>query len=256
LAEKLPKVVRILRARPLAVAFSGGLDSGVLLGLAQMVLPRDKILGLTICSEIMPRDDLLWAKSWCLRLGLRHIEVPFEHLALEKFVQNSPRRCYFCKRAMYLRLKEVAREEGFFLLADGTIWDDLFEARPGLQACRELGVESPLAQAGLTKVEVKILGRNLGFPRRKFFPQACLATRFLPGERITQDALKRVIRAEEALKGLGFQVFRVRVRGEEAVLTLRPKEWPRFWAFRREIYRELKDLGFKKIFFDLEAYTR
>ena len=150
----------------------------------------------------------------------------------------------------------MSQAEGFETLADGTIRDDLFEDRPGLQAIKELSVSIPLAAAGLTKKEIKILGRILGLPREKFRPQACLATRFLPGEEITREGIQQVKRAENFLKSLGFQVFRVRIRQKEALLQIAPEEGPLFWAQKEYLFRALKGMGFQKVLFDLQAYRR
>jgi len=255
--EKLETLVSLLQRRSrLALALSGGLDSGVLLAVSSLVLPRENLFALTISSEIMPKDDLRRSYLLAATFKVRQRFVPFDHLSLEAFQKNPADRCYFCKRAMYERLLEVASQEGFFFLADGTIREDLFEDRPGLRAIRELQVVIPLAEAGFYKKDIRDLSQALGLPGYHRPASPCLATRFPTGVPITRKGLRMVRRAEEFLRALGFERFRVRFKEGEARLEFAPQEFPNFWFQRGQILDQLKKLGFQKVFFDLEGYRR
>ncbi len=239
----------------MAVAFSGGLDSGVLLTVASLVLSPTRVLALTITSEIIPQPDLYRSVLITASLGVRHLLVPFDPLSLQAFQQNPPDRCYYCKLAMYEELWAVAYREGFRTLADGTILEDFLEDRPGFKALYELEVAIPLAEAAFYKRDVRAMWRALGFPEGERPSSPCLATRFPPGEPITSAKLRLVRLAEDFLRSLGFEHFRVRLKGKEARLEMVPEEEALFFQEREIILARFKELGFEKVFFDLEGYV-
>ncbi len=254
-AQKDNLLVRILSScGRLAIAFSGGLDSTVLLSRSVALLGPENVLALTVVSPIFPKEDLARAGETAFGLGVRLKGVFVDHLRLDTFVQNPPDRCYHCKKAMYEKLLLVARREGFYLLADGTHADDLKVHRPGLRAVRELGILTPLAEAGINKKEIRAYAHEKGLRVASLPAAPCLATRFLPGEIITRERLKQVQKAEDLLRFLGFRVFRVRVFRDEARLEFDPLEFESFWQKRKIITRGLKDLGFSRLFFDLQGY--
>ncbi len=244
---------RILRSFPaVAVALSGGVDSGVLAAAAVRILGPERVRTLTAVGPIFPSGEGQWARRTADLLGTDHREIFFDPLGLPAFLQNPPDRCYYCKRELLVRFRE---EAGGWVLCDGTQADDLRTDRPGLRALRELGVRSPLAEAGLSKEEVRALARNLGLPQARKPPSPCLATRFPPGEPVRREALERVARAEEILrKMLGLEVLRVRFVRGEARLEVPPSAMEAVFARRGEISRSLLDLGFKRVSLDLIGY--
>ena len=249
--EKLAALSRILSPLPgLSVALSGGLDSTVLLTLAARVLGRARTEALTVLSPIMEEGELTAARLICLKEGVKHRFVPFDHLAHETFRRNPPDRCYHCKRAMFERLLR----EASFPLADGTQQDDLREERPGLKALRELKILSPLKEAGFTKDELRRLARRLGLTQYLKEPSPCLATRILPGEEITKEKLSLVRKAEAYLRAQGFARVRVRFSRMRALVEVSPSQTEALWALGREIVAHLKGLGFKKVYFDPLGY--
>ena len=222
----------------------------VLLVLAARILGKARTEALTILSPIMEEGELAEARLICLKEGVRHRFVPFDHLTFETFRKNPPDRCYHCKRAMFERLLG----EASFPLADGTQKDDLREERPGLKALEELKILSPLKEAGLRKDELRALARRLGLRQCLKEPSPCLATRLLPGEEITEEKLSLVRKAEAYLRAQGFERVRVRVLRTRALVEVSPSQTKALWGFGREIVAYLKGLGFKKVYFDPLGY--
>lgn len=229
-AETLNHLENYLRQpRRAALLFSGGLDSSLLLAAAARVLGPG-CLAVTFTGPHIAPGEL--AAAWTLgrRLGVRHLVRSVDPLAVPDFRGNTPRRCYACKRAIITRAWEVARAQGAEVLWDGTNLDDLGDFRPGLQAARELGVASPLLEAGLDKAAIRDLSRTLGLPWQKP-AQSCLATRFPYGTPLTRGALERVGQGEAWLLRRGFSRVRLRVpEPGKARLELAPEEWSAFLA--------------------------
>ena len=241
----------------MAVALSGGVDSAVLLALAIRTLGGDSVLAITATGLIFPPEESELARRTASDLGVEHYELKFEPLGLPAFRENPPDRCYHCKKALFGEFLRVAREWGAEVIWDGTQLDDLSEERPGLRALKELGVESPLLLAGFRKFEIRELARKLGLPQAEKPPSPCLATRFPPGEPVTEEALKMVYEAERKLQDLlKVQPLRVRyLRGEARVEV--PEGALERAFYNREIWvKSLKLLGFKKVSLDLEGYGR
>jgi len=224
--------------------FSGGLDSGLLLAQGREALGE----GLTALTVVGPHTvpGETWA-AWRLarQHGVRHLLAQFDPLSLPDFRENTPRRCYACKRAMLARAGKVAAELQAEAIWDGTNLDDLSDFRPGLEAAREAGVVSPLLEAGFGKGDIRRLSRELGLPGDRA-PQSCLATRFPYNTTLSQVALARVGQAEAWLRARGFSRIRLRVRGEEVRLELPYEEWPAFLGLglRGPFLARLNSLGF------------
>jgi len=235
-----------LRRRPRVVLlFSGGLDSSLLLVLGREALGP----GLTALTLIGPHTapgEVAAAWQLTQKYQVRHLLATFDPLSLPDFRENTLNRCYVCKQAICAQAQEVAAHLKAEALWDGTNVDDLEDFRPGLQATREAGVESPLLSAGLGKQDIRELSRRLGLPADKP-SQSCLATRFPYNTTLSREALARVGRAEAWLRARGFGHVRLRVRGRQARLELATAEWPVFWGrgLRRPFLGYLTSLGFE-----------
>ena len=208
--------------------FSGGLDSTLLLALGVATL-GSRLTALTLTGPHTAPGELAAAWNLARRLGVKHFVQEIDPLRLSDFRNNTPERCYACKKAVIDRGWKVAQALGADSLWDGTNRDDLGDFRPGLKAARELEVASPLLELGLGKREIRELSQHLGLPWDKP-PQSCLATRFPYGTELTPEALAQVGRAEAWLKNRGFRHVRLRVRGEHTVLELKMEEMARFTA--------------------------
>jgi len=239
-----------------AVAVSGGADSAFLLHVAREELGTERVTALTARSRLMAEEEMASAEAVCRAEGVRQVVVDFEPLDVEGFAENPPERCYLCKRALFGALLERCAEEGLGTLAEGTNADDAGEYRPGLRALRELGVRSPLLEAGLKKADVRALSREMGLKTWDKPSLACLATRFPHGDRITAEGLSRVESAERLLRGAmpGLRQARVRVHGDMARIEVGPETMAEVLARRGEVSEGLKGLGFAYVALDLEGF--
>ncbi len=239
------------------VAFSGGVDSTFLTAVARDVLGRDRMAAATARSATYPEWEFEEARELARELDVRHLVFESDELAESDFTANPPTRCYYCKTALFSELQQMAREHGLDWVADGSMADDTQDYRPGMQACRELNVRQPLLEAGLTKDQIRALSERYGLPTSDKPAVACLASRFPYGEEITAKKLKKVYRAEELLRGMGFRQFRVRSHGSIARLELGPDEdWATLTSGpgRERVVAELKCLGYNYVALDLEGY--
>lgn len=252
--EKLEDIIRNLGS--VLIAFSGGVDSTFLLKVCLDVLGKDKVLAVTARSSTYPARELEEAKALALKLGARHEIIESEELAVPGFSENPPERCYYCKKELFGKLVRMARERGFNFVADGSNADDTGDFRPGMKAKDELGVVSPLKEAGLTKAEIRNFSREMGLPTWDKPSFACLASRFPYGEKITAEKLDRVGKAEELLDALGFTQYRVRSHGDLARIEVSPDEIDRFFdsSLREKVTKEFKKLGFVYVSLDLTGY--
>ncbi|HBN55250.1 MAG TPA: ATP-dependent sacrificial sulfur transferase LarE [Lachnospiraceae bacterium] len=256
LDEKFQRCKDLLSAlQKVAVAFSGGVDSTFLLKTAREVLGEHAI-AVTACSEFVPPREIKESQAFCEKEGIRQILCPVDALAVEGISQNPKDRCYICKKALMGQLKQKAEAAGMFLLAEGSNMDDLGDYRPGLKAVEELGIRSPLKEAGLTKREIRELSRQMGLPTWDKPSFACLASRFAYGETITKEKLSMVDQAEQILMDHGFSQMRVRVRKDTARIELLPDESARIFEerIRKEVSEEFTALGFTYVSVDLRGY--
>lgn len=237
------------------VAYSGGVDSTFLLAVARRVL-GERVAAATVRTLFHGRGEAEDARRRAAALGVRHETVELDLRAHPEVLGNPRDRCYLCKRLVFTALRRRADELGLPVLADATQADDLGERRPGLRALRELGVLSPLADAGLGKAEIRALSAELGIEGADRPSAPCLATRVPFGERITAERLERVAAAERALLALGFADTRVRDYGDLARIELQPRDLERAAepALRRRIVEQLRGCGYRHVTLDLAGY--
>ena len=237
------------------VAYSGGVDSTLLLKVARDVLGGG-VSAVTAASVIHPAWETREARAIARRLGVPLLVLRVEPLEDEAFAVNAPDRCYHCKRKIFARFLEIARSRGIPWVADGTNAADAADFRPGIKALDELGIRSPLKEAGLDKAGIRRLSKALGLPTAAKPAWACLASRFPYGTRIDAGTLDRVGRAEDLLRGLGFGQVRVRHHGSVARLEVEPGEIARLMepGLRDKVSRGLKKLGYAYVALDLDGY--
>ena len=239
---------------PVAVAFSGGVDSALLLRAAADALGAGRVLAVTAVSSVLPEQERREAEEFCAALGVTRLTVEVPVLALPEFRRNPPDRCYACKRLILTQMLAAAAERGFDILVEGSNLDDDDDYRPGSRAVAELGVRSPLRDAGLTKAQIRAIAKQLGLAVWDKPASACLATRIACGEEITEKKLRAVERAEQFLKDRGFRQVRVRVHGRLARIEVEPEQLDRLLEMRTDAAEYIRSLGFSHICMDLEGY--
>jgi len=242
--------------RSVAIGFSGGIDSTLLIRVATDVL-GDKALAVIGRSETYPTREFEEAIQLARSFGARYRIIHTEETDILKFKENPPDRCYFCKTELFGKLGMIAEEEGIHWIADGTITDDLGDFRPGLRAKSEKNVRSPLLEAGFSKNDVRMLARELGIPTWGKPSFACLSSRFPYGFGITKENLMKVDSAETFMRDHGFRFFRVRHHDDKtARLELGPQEFRRLFedGLREEVVAYFKTLGFVYVTLDLQGY--
>jgi pyridinium-3,5-biscarboxylic acid mononucleotide sulfurtransferase len=237
------------------VAFSGGVDSTLLLAAARDAL-SDKVLAVTATSPTFSAHDFEWARRAALQLGVRWVTVETDEFDDPLFRANPPNRCYLCKRRLFGLLLEKAREENLPLVLDATNVDDLSDFRPGLIALRELGIRSPFVELGLGKKDIRRLAQERGLENWERPSSACLASRIPYGEEITIERLERIARAEASLRELGFLGVRVRDHGSLARIELVPDDLERLLGspVHHVVVKVCKEAGYAYVTLDLQGY--
>ncbi len=253
---KLENLKEILREmQTILIAFSGGVDSTFLVKVAHDIL-GEKTLAVTAKSPTYPASELKEAQRLAHEIGIEHLIIDSEELDNEDFAKNPPRRCYFCKKELFSKLVSLAGKKGISWVADATNSDDENDFRPGREAAKELKIRSPLLEAGLDKNDIRRFSKELGISTWDKPAYACLASRFPYGERISEEKLEQVDKAELFLRSLGFRQLRLRHHDSLARIEVDKEEISAFLneGLRKKVIDYLKNLGYRYVALDLQGY--
>ena len=254
--RRLRELLNEYAKEDVCLAFSGGIDSSLLLYLCQEAAVRNKrkLYAVTFDTVLHPPCDKETAERVAREAGAIHKIIVVDELKQQEIRHNPKNRCYLCKKALYEQMLSYGEKKGIHTLIEGSNEDDLHVYRPGLTAVKELGVKSPLAYLHITKEEVRSLAREYGIPVADRPSSPCLATRLPYGTEIDLELLNRIDQGEEYLRGLGFYNVRMRVHGDIVRLEVDEKDFSALLGHRREIVQKLKELGFPYITLDLEGF--
>jgi uncharacterized protein len=238
------------------VAFSGGVDSTLLLKVAQVTLGGNNVLAVTALSPLYPERELAGVKKLIETLGVRHRFIQSNELEIPGFSENPPNRCYYCKNKLFKELLDIAKEEAIPFVVEGSTVDDDKDHRPGRVAIQELEIRSPLKEAMFAKMEIRELSKKLGLPTWDKPSLACLASRFPYGEEITEEALRMVDAAEDFLFRIGFKQVRVRHYGNLARIEILKEEMDRLMdgSLREKVVKRLREIGYTYVTLDLQGF--
>lgn len=254
--KKLYEILEEMTKRDVAIAFSGGVDSSLLLKTVSECASKNgtKVYAITADTELLPSEDCTVAAEVAEEIEAEHIVVKINVLDETNISQNPPDRCYHCKKCLFTAMRNAAENLGAAVLADGTNADDMKVYRPGIRALEELDIRSPLKEANLTKADVRRLAgeRNLSVAARPSAP--CLATRFPYGELLSQEKLRAVEKGEAFLKRYADGNIRLRVHGAIARIEAEPQRIAELFRHREKIAAYLKALGYRYITMDLEGF--
>lgn len=254
--KKLKEILREYTKSHVCLAFSGGTDSSLLLRMTADAAKENKtkVYAVTFNTVLHPSCDLEIAGKVAEEVGVEHEVLFIDELADPAICRNPVNRCYLCKKMLFEKLCAFAEKTGAPVIMEGTNEDDLHVYRPGLQAVKELGVKSPLAEAGLTKEEVRLLARNLGISVADRPASPCLATRLPYGAALETGLLRRIEAGEQYLNTLGFSAVRLRIHGDIARIEVPAKDFPSILTQYTEIVSHLKKLGFLYVTLDLQGF--
>jgi uncharacterized protein len=235
------------------IAFSGGVDSTLLVKLAAEHVPGE-VLAVTSRSAVSPSGEVERAVEYANQLSVKHITIETNELDDPEFVANPPDRCYHCKSRLFMRLSEIARDNGIKTIIDGSNYDDRLDYRPGARATREFNVRSPLKEAELTKEDIRVLSKEMNLPTWDKPASPCLASRVPYNSIITIEKLTRIDKAERLLKDLGLSELRVRDHEQIARIEVPPDKFEIILKNSNELIDKFKALGYKYVALDLEGF--
>jgi uncharacterized protein len=254
-ATKLDSARAIVRRMSSAlIAYSGGVDSSLLLKLALDEL-GDRAVPVLASSPAYPESEQQEARELAQRLGARLVEVSTAEVELDAYRRNNPDRCFHCKEELFETLEPVQRELGLDHIAYGATADDAGDHRPGHGSAVRRGIRFPLLEAGMGKAEIRAAARGLGLPNWNKPSFACLSSRIPHGTEVTVEALRQIEAAEAAIKALGFRQVRVRHHGDVARIEVEPEEIARLVSEREGVVAALQAAGYRFVSLDLEGYT-
>lgn len=254
--EKLNDMMETLTKENIMIAFSGGVDSSLLLQMACLYAKQNMTLvyAVTVSTKLHPHGDVEIARRVAEETGAIHKVIEIDELQ-ETGIENNPKnRCYLCKKGIFTKITELAKELGVHVILEGTNEDDLHVYRPGIQALKELGIKSPLAECGITKAQIREMAKEKGISVANRPSMPCLATRLPYGDAISYELLAQIDKGEQYLRSFGFYNVRLRVHGTITRIEVDQKDIPDLLEHREEIITELKKLGFIYITVDLEGF--
>lgn len=254
--DRLKKIMKGYAKKNVAIAFSGGVDSSLLLKLASDFAKNanTKVYAITLDTELHSVEDIEIASEVAKKAGVRHI-ILSQKVLDNDLIQNNPTdRCYQCKKMLFSKIMEKAALNGADIVMDGTNTDDMKVYRPGIRALEELGVKSPLREVGFSKADVRKMAAEYGISVSDRPSAPCLATRFPYGTLLTAEKIKKVDEAEQYIKSLGYYNVRVRVHDEIARIEVGENELTKLVEHRDDIVKKLKKIGYSYITVDLEGF--
>jgi len=246
---------RLSQLSSFALAFSGGTDSSLLLALLKKINP-EQLIAITISSQFVPDSELKYAKKIAKSTGVQHLCLDVDMFKNQDIISNTLERCYFCKKKMFFLIRDTAKKYGIKTLVHGVNLDDLKDFRPGLKAAQEFGFMSPLADAGFSKNDIRLLSKQMGLETWDKPSQSCFATRIAYNDKITIAKLDMVEEAENFLKEFGFTHIRVRCLGKTARIEVNPGQIEKISGnkIRKKILKNFLQIGFDYTSIDLEGY--